>query len=128
MQLVYEVQSVNYTGPITLLSLLRGGEDADQWYSLMNHVGDDCCWRWMQLQPMNVHLCCAMSCQLRKNDKQVLQRPIKIDKQDVIGYSITQRIRPGDKLTLCKKVAVVDSNDYAKDHLIDHAIRCLTSL
>ena len=53
---------------------------------------------------------------------------IKIEKQDVIGYSIAQRIKPGDKLTLCKKVAVVDSNDYAKDHLIDHAIRCLTSL
>lgn len=127
MQLVYEVRSVNYTGPITLLSLLSGGEDADQWYSLMNHVGDDLCWRWMQLQPMNIQLCCAMSYQLKKNDKLVVQRPIKIEKQDVIGYSIAQRIKPGDKLTLCKKVAVVDSNDYAKDHLIDHAIRCLTN-
>lgn len=125
MHLTYEVKSVNYTGLLTMLSLLRGGEDADKWYPLMNYVGDDLCWLWMQLQPMNVQLCCAMNYQLYKNGSLVTHRPIKVEKQDVIGFSITQKIMPGDTLTLHKKVAVVDSNHYANDSLIDEAVRCL---
>lgn len=125
MQLNYEVHSVNYTGPITLLSLLRGGEDADKWYPLMNYVGDDYCWRWMQLYPMNVQLCCAMNYQLMKNGVLVTQRPIKIEKQDVIGFSITQYLKPGDQFLLRKNVTVVDSNHHPKDQLIDEAVRCL---
>jgi maltose phosphorylase len=125
MHLTYEVQSVNYRGPITILSVLRGGEDADKWYSLMNYVGDDLCWIWMQLQPMRVQLCCAMNYQLMKNNALVSQRPIKVEKQDVIGFSVTQQIAPGDTLVLHKNVAVVDSNQFAKDQLIDKAIECL---
>lgn len=127
MQLTYEVQSVNYAGPITILALLRGGEDADQWYPLMNHVGDDYCWTWMQLQPMNFQLCCAMNYQLYKNDKRLARRPIKVEKRNVIGYSVTLKVEPSDRLLLCKKVAVVDSNNHAKKHLIDYAVQCLTN-
>lgn len=125
MQLEYEVQSVNYSGPITILSVLRGGEDADKWYPLMNYVGDDLCWIWMQLHPMNVQLCCAMNYQLKKNDVLVTQRPIKVEKQEVIGFSVTQQILPGDRFVLYKNVAVVDSSRYAKDLLIDEAVGCL---
>jgi maltose phosphorylase len=125
MQLRYTVRSMNYAGPITILSVLRGGEDADKWYSLMNYVGDDICWTWEQLQPMNVQVCSAMKYQLYHNDILVTQRPIKVEKQEVIGFSVTQKIEPGDTLLLCKNVSVVDSNHYAKDVLIDTAVRCL---
>ncbi len=127
MRLEYEVQSVNYTGPITILSVLCGGEDAQKWYPLMNHVGDDFCWTWMQLQPVNVQLCCAMNYQLRKNTTWISQRPIKVEKQDAIGYSVTQKMVPNDKFLLCKNVAVVDSLRYKKEQLIDEAVRCLTN-
>lgn len=127
MQLQYEVQSVNYTGPITILSLLGGDKEMNKWYPLMNDVGDDSCWIWMQLQPMNVQLCCAMNFQLMKNNVLVTQRPIKVEKQDVIGFSLTQKITPNDKLVLHKKVVVVDSNHFAKDHLINEAMQCLTN-
>ena len=73
-------------------TVLRGGEDADKWYSLMNYVGDDICWTWEQLQPMNVQVCCAMSYQLYRNGALVTQRPIKVEKQEVIGFSVTQKI------------------------------------
>lgn len=59
MQIEYAVTSVDYAGPITILSVLHSGEETDKWYSLMNHVGDDCCWTWEQLLPMNVQVCCA---------------------------------------------------------------------
>lgn len=128
MRLEYEVQSMNYTGPITLLAVLLGGEEANQWYPLMNHVGDQLCWTWLQLQPMNVQLCCAMNYQLTKNGTLVHQRPIKVEKQDVIGFSVTHKIAPNDTLVLHKNVIVVDSLRYPKDQLIDEAVRCLTNL
>lgn len=127
MQLQYSVHSVDYAGPITILSVLRGGDSADKWYSLMNHVGDDICWTWEQLQPMNVQVCCAMNYQLYHNGTLVTQRPIKVEKQEVIGYSITKIIRPGDTLLLQKNVVVLDSLRNDKDTLIDKAIRCLTN-
>lgn len=128
VRLEYEVQSLNYTGPITLLAVLHGGEEAHQWYPLMNHVGDDLCWTWSQLHPMNVQLCCAMNYRLTKNGLLVNQRPIKVEKQDVIGFSVTLKVSPNDTLVLHKNVIVVDSLRYAKHQLIDEALQCLTNL
>lgn len=128
MRLEYEVQSLNYAGPITILSILSVGEDAEQWYPLMNYVGDDLCWTWMQLHPANMQVCSAMNYTLTKNGAFVTQRPIKVEKQDVIGFSITQKVVPNDTLLLRKNVIVVDSKRFAKEQLIDEALRCLTNL
>ena len=127
MQLQYAVRSVDYSGPITMLSVLRGGEELDKWYSLMNYVGDQLCWTWEQLQPMNVQVCCAMNYQMFKNGNLVNQRPIKVEKQEVIGYSITQIIQPNDTFMLQKNVVVLDSLRNDKDTLIDKAVQCLTN-
>lgn len=128
MQLVYSIRSINYDGPITILALLRGEENADKWYTLMNYVGDDLCWQWSQMQPMNLQVCCAMNYQLSKNGIIVDRRPIKIEKQEVIGFSVTQHIKIGDVLELKKNVVVQDSLRNHKDLLIDNAISCLTNL
>lgn len=128
VRLEYEVQSVNYAGPITILSILSAGEDAEKWYPLMNYVGDELCWTWMQLQPASVQVCSAMNYSLTKNGVLVTQRPIKVEKQDVIGFSLTQKVVPNDTLVLHKQVIVVDSQRYAKEQLIDEAVRCLTNL
>ena len=127
MLLQYAVRSVDYSGPITMLSVLRGGEELDKWYSLMNYVGDQLCWTWEQLQPMNVQVCCAMNYQMFKNGNLVNQRPIKVEKQEVIGYSITQIIQPNDTFMLQKNVVVLDSLRNDKDTLIDKAVQCLTN-
>lgn len=126
MQVVYRIQSVNYEGPITLLSLLRG-EDTDKWYTLINHVGDDLCWHCAQLPVTNLQVCCAMNYRLTKNGMAVDKRPIKVEKQDVIGFSITQIIKEGDVVELTKNVVVQDSLHHHKDLLIDNTISCLTN-
>lgn len=128
MQLTYTVRSINYMGPITVLALLKGGENADKWYSLLNQVGDTMCWSWVQMQPMNLQVCCAMNYQLYKNDVLVAKRPIKVEKQEVIGYSLTQTIQPGDTIMLKKNVAVLDSLHNDKDSLIENTIQCLINL
>jgi hypothetical protein len=94
----------------------------------MNYVGDDLCWTWMQLQPANMQVCSAMNYSLTKNGLPVTQRPIKVEKQDVIGFSMTQKVVPNDTLLLRKNVIVVDSQRFAKEQLIDEALRCLTNL
>jgi maltose phosphorylase len=128
MQLVYRIQSVNYDGPITVLALLSRGEDADKWYTLMNHVNDDSCWQWSHLPSMNLQVCCAMNYRLTKNGTLLDKRPIKIEKQDVIGFSLTQAIKTGDVLELTKNVIVQDSLANSQDSLMDNTLSCLTNL
>lgn len=127
MQLVYRIQSINYEGPMTILSLLRGGEDADRWYSLMNHVDDSICWQWSQLPAQNVQVCCAMNYHLTKNGGVVDKRPIKVEKQEVIGFSVTQSVKEGDVFELTKNVVVQDSLHNHKDLLIANTVSCLTN-
>lgn len=127
MQLVYRIQSINYEGPMTILSLLRGGEDADRWYSLMNHVDDSICWQWSQLPAQNVQVCCAMNYHLTKNGVVVDKRPIKVEKQEVIGFSVTQSVKEGDVFELTKNVVVQDSLHNHKDLLIANTVSCLTN-
>ena len=91
----------------------------------MNYVGEDLCWTWEQMQPINLQVCCAMNYQLYKNDALVTQRPIKVEKQKVIGYSLTQSMRPDDIFTLKKNVVVLDSLRNDKDTLIDRTVKCL---
>lgn len=127
MQLVYRIQSINYEGPMTILSLLRGGEDANRWYSLMNYVDDSICWQWSQLPAQNVQVCCAMNYHLTKNGVVVDKRPIKVEKQEVIGFSVTQSVKEGDVFELTKNVVVQDSLHNHKDLLIANTVSCLTN-
>ena len=127
MKLTYNIRSVNYTGPITILSVLRGGEDSEKWYSLLNYVGDDQCWIWQQMQPMNIQVCCAMRFQIKKNGVLISKRPIKVEKQEVIGYSNTQIIKPNETIELQKNVVVLDSIRHKKDTLIEKTVECLTN-
>ena len=127
MQLEYSVRSVNYSGPITILSVLRGDNEVEPWYTLTNYVGDDYCWLWSQIHPINVQVCCAMRYQMFLNGQPIAKRPIKIEKQEVIGYSLTQQVAPNDVLLLHKDVVVLDSMNHGKEGLIDNTISCLTN-
>ena len=62
-----------------------------------------------------------------KNGHLLTQRPIKVEKQEVIGYSLTQIIQPNDIFMLQKNVVVLDSLRHDKDTLIDKAVQCLTN-
>lgn len=125
MQIIYEVQSVDYEGPISLLALLGGGEEAVEWYPLMNYVGQDCSWMWLQMRHVDLQLCCAMNYAIIKDGSRILHRPIKIEKQHIVGYSATLPIAPGERYVLQKRVVVQDSRYHEKDHLTDETIHCL---
>lgn len=126
MDISYSVLSDNYDGPISLLALLGGGEESVDWYPLMNHVDKNLCWMWLQMKQAGLQLCCAMQYQLLKNGTPITHRPIKIEKQHIVGYSATLPIAKGDTYTLQKQVVVMDSLHHDKEHLIENAIQCLT--
>lgn len=128
MLLEYEVTSVNYTGPISLLAMLGGSEDIQNWYPLMNQLGNNQCWLWLQLHDVDIQLCYAMHWQVLLNNSPVENRPIKIEKPHTIGYSLTTKIKAGESCLLRKHVAVVDSRNHKKENLITDAIKCLTDL
>ena len=128
MHIEYEVTSVDYKGPISLLAILGGmTENIPNWYPLMNQLEQKYCWLWLQLHDVDVQLCCAMKWQVLINGTPLELRPIKIEKPHTIGYSLTTNIKPGDTCVLCKTVAVVDSLHHDKDKLIDNSIACLTN-
>lgn len=128
MLVEYEVTSENYSGPISLLAMLGGSENVQNWYPLMNHLGANQCWLWLQLHDIDIQLCYAMSWQVLHNNCPIERRPIKIEKPHTIGYSLTTKIKPGESCLLRKYVAVVDSRYHKKENLILDAIKCLTNL
>ena len=127
MRLEFSVRSVNYSGPITILSVLRGDNDVEPWFTLTNYVGDDYCWLWSHIQPISVQVCCAMRYQMFINGQTIAKRPIKIEKQEVIGYSLTQHVTPNDVVLLHKDVVVLDSLNHGQEGLIDKTLACLTN-
>lgn len=128
MLVEYEVTSENYSGPISLLAMLGGSENVQNWYPLMNHLGANQCWLWLQLHDIDIQLCYAMSWQVLHNNCPIERRPIKIEKPHTIGYSLTTKIKAGESCLLRKYVAVVDSRYHKKENLIMDAIKCLTNL
>lgn len=128
MLVEYEVTSENYNGPISLLAMLGGSENVQNWYPLMNHLGANQCWLWLQLHDIDIQLCYAMSWQVLHNNCPIERRPIKIEKPHTIGYSLTTKIKAGESCLLRKYVAVVDSRYHKKENLIMDAIKCLTNL
>jgi maltose phosphorylase len=126
MVIDYQITSVNYDGPISFLAMLGDSDDKREWYPLMNHIGQDYCWLWLQLHKLNIQLCCAMTWTILYNNEPLIQRPIKIEKQHTIGYSLMTSIHPGDTCQLLKKVAIMDSRNH-QDQLINHTIQCLTN-
>jgi maltose phosphorylase len=124
----YEITSVNYKGPISFLSMLGANEEKIDWYPLMNHIGQDHCWLWLQMHEINIQLCCAMKWSVLSNGTPLIQRPIKIEKQHTIGYSQITSIKPGDTCVLQKQVVVMDSRTHDTEQLINDTVECLTNL
>jgi len=128
MLIEYEITSINYAGPISFLAMLPPNDKNIDWYPLQNFIGQDYCWLWLQMHELNLQLCCAMSWEALYNNSPLIQRPIKIEKQHTIGYSLITSIKPGNTCLLRKKVVVMDSRTHEKDQLITDATQCLTNL
>ena len=108
--------------------MLGANEEKIDWYPLMNHIGQDHCWLWLQMHEINIQLCCAMKWSVLSNGSPLIQRPIKIEKQHTIGYSQITSIKPGDTCVLQKQVVVMDSRTHDTEQLINDTVECLTNL
>lgn len=112
MEIEYEVRSLNYSGPVSFLGLIGPGEASKQWYPLDTEVSLEKANFFLQSRSSATQVAAAMTFALFKNGEKVQKTPIRIEKQHILGYSITEEIRPGDVFLIRKRVAVTDSLNY----------------
>lgn len=123
----YSVTSVNYSGRLSLLPLLSAEEDAsDQpegkvWNILRSECGRECADLWTQTRREDNQVCYAMTYQFFKNHTESSHGAIRIEKERQSGYSLGADVKPGDRITLIKYVAVVTSLQPRVIHIVEEA-------
>lgn len=78
---------------------------------------------WSQTKGEEFQVCCAAAYQLFKNSKEVTSRPIKIEKEKAVGFSIGADIKSGEYVSLIKYTAVVSSLYHDRKKLADEATK-----
>ena len=136
----YRVRSINYNGRISLLPLLDGlaGEDNEHeeeyewnrmptkgkiWNTLRSGTTFDCAYLWMQTRREDTQVCYATTFKLLKNGKEAACNPIRIEKEQITGFSLGADIKPGDTVELIKYVAIASSLCYDREDLVDESTR-----
>lgn len=119
---VYRFRLVNYAGPISFMTLIGDPQNDQDWYPLQTFIDEESAWLWLQAAHVNLQLCAAQTQQLYKNGVLFTDRPVKIEKKRVLGYSFMTDVYPGDEFTLKKRVAIVDSRTCPKTELPQRAL------
>ena len=123
----YSVTSINYTGHLSLLPLLSVEEDEEispeekVWNILRSECGKECADLWTQTRREDNQVCYAMTYQFFKNHTESSHGAIRIEKERQSGYCLGADVRPGDRITLIKYVAVVSSQQQEVRHIVDVA-------
>lgn len=123
----YSVTSINYTGHLSLLPLLSVEEDEEispeekVWNILRSECGKECADLWTQTRREDNQVCYAMTYQFFKNHTESSHGAIRIEKERQSGYCLGADVRPGDRITLIKYVAVVSSLQQEVRHIVDVA-------
>lgn len=118
----YRFRLVNYAGPISFMTLIGEPQSDREWYPLQTFIDEEAAWLWLQASRMNLQLCAAQTQQLYKNGVLFTDRPVKIEKKRVLGYSFMTDVYPGDEFMLKKRVAIVDSRTCPKTELPQKAL------
>lgn len=125
----YSVTSINYTGKISLLPVIDGNivDNADQpdlkiWNILRSGCTGDCAYLWMQTRREDAQVCYAMTCQFLKNGKESTAIPIRIEKEKQAGFSLGADVKPGDRVTLVKYIAITSSLYHERSELVEHSV------
>lgn len=124
--LEYTIRSVNYEGPMSVLPLIGGPEINDDWYPLQTDVALNYATLWLQSRKENVQVVMAISYEMEKNGRPVTVSPIRIEKKFIVGYSLTEHVKPGDTITLKARLYVTDSRNYPLSNLQDDAVAAVT--
>lgn len=126
----YSVSSINYTGKISLVPFINGDVvhkssnfNEKMWNILRAETTDDHAFLWVQTRRGDSQICCAQTAELIKNKQSVSNRPIRIEKEKLVGFSLGTDIKPGDTVELNKYVAVASNLYHQQDELMEDSIR-----
>lgn len=117
----YTIQSLNYSGPITVISLLGDVKGSPYWYPLVMQVDDQMAFAMCQGRNENVQIGIATTTDVTKNDNPIETPRIRIEKSHVLGYSVMDTISPNDVYVVDKKVAFADSLNFPDASLAQQA-------
>lgn len=123
----YTIKSVNYAGPMSVLPLIGGPAINTEWYPLQTDVALNYATLWLQSRKENVQVVVAISYEMDKNGRPVEVPPIRIEKKFIVGYSLTEQVKPGDTLVLRARLYVTDSRNYPLSNLQDDAIAAVST-
>lgn len=125
--LEYTIRSLNYDGPISMLPLIGGAAINNEWYPLQTDVELNYATLWLQSRKENVQVVIAVSYEMEKNGVPTAVPPIRIEKKFIVGYSLTELVKPGDVLTLKARVYLTDSRNYPLSNLQEDAVAAVTN-
>lgn len=118
----YRFKLPNFAGPISFMTLLGDPKNDQEWFPLQTYTDEEAAWLWLQAAHVNLQLCAAQTQQLFKNGVLFTDRPVKIEKKRVLGYSFMTDVYPGDEFLLKKRVAIADSRICPKNELPQKAL------
>lgn len=124
----YTITSVNYNGFLSFVPFIdanvrqKSAKTAlNPWNIIKTSCTNECAYTWTQIKHENTQMCCACQYQLFKNGKEITRAPIRIEKEDRVGYSIGTDIKAGDTLVFYKYTSVLTTLYYDRNALVKEA-------
>ena len=126
----YSVTSVNYEGKISLLPYINGDVihessnfNEKMWNIILAETTHEYALLWAQTKREDSQACCATTYQLFKNSKEITSRPIRIEKEKFVGFSVGSDVKPGETLSLIKYSSIVSSLYCDRKELVEQSVK-----
>ncbi len=131
----YSVKSVDFKGLIGFNVYIDAdvrNEDANYgkkfWKEVKREVSEGEGVIIARTMKTDFHVATGMSFELLKNKKKVVFKPSVTDREKYISNSFSEKIGPGDELTVLKYVSVLSSLNISKDDLMQEAKKRLQEI
>ena len=127
LEQTYTVTLRNYAGTASFISVIGDPRHAQQWLPLQMTIDEDTAYIWLKSSEQDLQICAAQQHNFFLNGVLQDERPIKIDKKQVLGFAYMRDVFPGDSFTIKKRVAIVDSRNRNKTELPAAALALLNA-
>lgn len=122
----YDVTSLNYNGKLSLMPLIEANlKDHSEvtgervWNILSEGSTPDVAYLHTQTRHEDAQVCYALCYRVEKNRREAAHSPIRIEKEDTVGFSVGIDVKPGDTLSLETYVAIASTLYYERGTLTD---------
>lgn len=92
------------------------------WNILRAEATNEYAYLWVQTKHEDSQICLGMTYRFYKNSKPTHISPIKIEKEKLTGFSAGADVKPGDRVTLEKYVAILSSLQCDRQELVEYAV------